>query len=412
MSSPIALSGIRVLDLSRLLPGPFCTLLLADLGAEIIKVEEPGKGDYSRHYSANIDGIGINFLSLNRGKKSVTLNLKHSEGPGILKKLASGADVLLEGFRPGVMDRLGVGFEALSSVNPRLIYCSLTGYGQTGPYRDYPGHDINYMGYAGASSLTGRRGEDPRIPGVQVADIGGGALMAAFSILAAIIARERTGRGQYLDVAMMDGVAFLLGIHLAAAARAIKDPSFLEMAGEKHAAGGMRLNGGRINCNIYRTKDGRFVTLGALEEKFWRNFCAITNRTDLIDKANAKDKERDALEEELRTLFSSRTFDDWMKLLAKQDVCFGPVNSLAEALNDPHLKARGMFVEVPLPGLPGRAHVPARGDGTMTQVAFPVKFSGTPPSGIRPSPLLGQHNDEIYPALGYTVSELHDKGII
>lgn len=393
MNSPMALTGIRVLDLSRLLPGPFCTLMLADLGAEVIKVEEPGKGDYSRHYRVNIGGLGVNFLALNRGKKSVTLNLKHPEGPKILEKLSSAADVLLEGFRPGVMDRLGVGYESLSAINPRLIYCSLTGYGQTGPYRDYPGHDINYMGYAGASSLTGRRGEDPRVPGVQVADIGGGALMAAFAILAAIVARQSTGLGQYIDVAMMDGVAFWEGIYFSAAAMGAGDPA---------APGEMRLNGGQINYNIYRTKDNLFVTLGALEDKFWRNFCRLANRPDLAEKAALAGAERDGLEEELRALFSSRTREEWMKLLAAEDVCFGPVNNLGEALSDPQLRARNMFIEVPLPG----------GAAKMTQVAHPVKFHGTPAAPGGAAPLLGQHNDEFYSTLGYSITQLKNDGVI
>lgn len=390
--SMMALEGIRVLDLSRLLPGPFCTLMMADLGAEVIKVEEPGKGDYSRHYRMNIEGLGINFLALNRGKKSITLNLKHPKGVEILKELAKEADVLLESFRPGVMDRLGVGYSVLSGINPRLIYCSLTGYGQTGPYRDYPGHDLNYMGYAGAASLTGRRDEELCIPGLQIADIGGGAMMAGFAILTAIIAREKTGKGQYIDVAMMDGVAFWMGIHFANALN----------GGETPKAGEMRLNGGQINYNIYQTKDGKYVTLGALEDKFWQNFCKLVNRPDLADKANAQGAERDELEKELRAFFKTRTQGEWLGLLAHEDVCFGPVNSVLEAYNDPQLKDREMFVEIPLP------HSPKR----MIQVAHPIKYSDTPAQCDSPPPLLGEHNREIYSALGYNVEELVQKGVI
>lgn len=388
----MALKGIRVLDLSRLLPGPFCTLLMADLGAEVIKVEEPGKGDYSRHYRMNIEGVGINFLALNRGKKSVTLNLKHPTGVEILKKLAKEADVLLESFRPGVMDRLGVGYSVLSEINYRLIYCSLTGYGQTGPYKNYPGHDLNYMGYAGASSLTGKRDGELCIPGLQIADIGGGAMMAAFAVLAALIAREKTGKGQYLDVAMMDGVVFWMGIHFANALN----------GGEAPQAGEMRLNGGQINYNIYQTKDNKYVTLGALEDKFWRNFCKLVNRPDLADKANAQGAERDKLEEELRTLFKTRTQKEWLELLAHEDVCFGPVNNVFEAYHDPQLKERKMFVEVPLP------HSQRR----MIQVAHPIKYSDTPARSDNPPPLLGEHNKEIYSALGYDVEKLARDGVI
>lgn len=392
MTQQSALSGIRILDLSRLLPGPFCSLLFADLGAEVIKVEETTMGDYSRLYSVNIEGYGASFLTLNRGKKSVTLNLKHPDGPDILKKMAGTADVLLEGFRPGVMDRLGVGYEVMSKVNPGLVYCSLSGYGQTGPYRDYPGHDINYMGYAGASSLTGRRGEDPRVPGLQIADIGGGASMAAFSILAALLARGKTGKGQFVDVSMMDGVAFWTGVHFAS----------VVAGGEIPRQGEMRLNGGYISYNIYRTKDDRHVTLGALEEKFWKNFCRLVERPDLADKDSVQGSERDELEDELRRLFETRTKDEWMELLAKEDVCFGPVNSLEEAMEDPQLKAREMFIKTPLPG----------GAGEMTQVGPPVKFSGTPaiPGGAPPK--LGEHNDEIYSALGYNSDKLREQGVI
>lgn len=389
---PTALEGIRVLDLSRLLPGPFCTLLLADLGAEVIKVEEPNKGDYSRHYRMNIDGIGINFLALNRGKKSITLNLKHPTGVEILKKLAEGADILLESFRPGVMDKLGVGYTVLAEINPRLIYCSLSGYGQTGSYRDYPGHDLNYMGYAGAASLTGKRDEELCIAGLQIADIGGGAMMAGFAILTAVIAREKTGRGQYLDVAMMDGVAFWMGIHFANALN----------GGEAPRAGDMRLNGGQINYNIYKTKDGKYVTLAALEDKFWQNFCKLVNRPDWAEKSNVKGADRDKLEEELRALFQTRTKQEWLELLAEEDVCFGPVNSVFEAYNDPQLRERKMFVDVPLP------HSPKK----MIQVAHPVKYSHTPPRIESPPPILGEHNAEIYSALGYDVQKLAEKGVI
>jgi len=394
----LPLDHIRILDLSRLLPGPFATMLLADLGAEVIKVEEPLLGDYSRHYHVKFGEIGAGFAMLNRNKKSITLNLKHPRGPEIMKSLAKDADVLIESFRPGVMDRLGAGYSVLSKVNPGLIYCAITGYGQSGPYRDKPGHDLNYMGYSGAASLTGRRGGDHMPLGVQVADIGGGSLMAAFSILAAIIARQHTGRGQFIDVAMTEGVLTWLTTAFASLAACSSEPG---------RAGEMRLNGGQINYNIYPTLDGRFVALGALEEKFWDNFCRIVNRPDLRGKAFVIGEERERLEEELRSIFRQRSRDDWVKLLEDKDICFGPVYNIEEALEDPHLKARGVFVGVP-----------AQGCGKVIGVAHPVKYSDTPAitrgADIepKPAPQLGEHNDEIYSEIGLDVKSLREEGII
>jgi len=393
----LALEGIRILDLSRLLPGPFATMLLADQGAEVVKVEEPVKGDYARHYEVKLGEVGANFAMLNRNKKSVTINLKHPRGPEILKTLAKDADVLLESFRPGVMDRLGVGYETLSQTNPGLIYCALTGYGQSGPYRDRPGHDLNYLGFAGLTSLTGLRGGEPMPLGVQVADIGGGALTAACAILTAVIARERTGRGQFVDVSMTEGALAWLTTAFAS----------LSAGTEPARPGEMRLNGGQINYNIYPTRDGKFVTLGALEGKFWKNFCNMVNRPDLEDKAHVTGEERERLEKELCELFQQRTRSEWVELLAKEDICFGPVYNIEEAVDDPHLKERGAFVDIPTPG-----------GEKVTGVAYPVRFSDTPAitrgADVEPvpAPRLGQHNEEIYSSFGFDIEELQREGVI
>ena len=370
---------------------------LADLGAEIIKVEEPGKGDYSRHYRVKLGDVGASFATLNRNKKSVTLNLKHPRGPEILKALVKDSDALIESFRPGVMERLGVGYAELSEINPRLIYCALTGYGQSGPYRDRPGHDLNYLGFAGVVSLTGRRDGDPMPLGIQVADIGGGALCAALALLTGIIARERTGRGQLIDVSMTEGALSWLTTQFASLAAGTEPPR----------AGEMRLNGGQINYNVYPTRDGRFVTLGALEKKFWKNFCKMVDRPDLEDKAFSIGEERDRLEKELSEIFKQRTRDEWVDLLAGEDICFGPVYNIEETGDDPHLKERGAFADIPAPG-----------GGNVKVPAYPIRFLDTPAITrgadveSKPAPLLGQHNEEVYASIGLNVEELHKDGVI
>lgn len=382
-----ALDGIRVLDLSRLLPGPYASLLLADLGAEVIKVEEPGLGDYARwnppHYGNT--GVGSTYIMLNRNKKSLALNLKSERGKEIFRRLVRHSDVVLESFRPGVMDRLGVGYAALKLLNPRLIYCAITGYGQDGPYKDHVGHDINYMGYAGALGITGERGRGPLMPGVQVADIGGGSLMAAFAILAALIHRERSGKGQFLDVSMTDGVVSWLAIHFG--------PYFA--TGRVPQRGEERLNGGWVCYGIYGCKDGKYVTIGALEPKFWANFCKVIGREDLVEHQYATGAKRDEVEGELRALFKTKTQGQWLELLQSVDICAGPVNSLADAVENPQLRHRELFQNLEHP-----RHGPIR------QVGFPVKFSATPARMESPPPDLGEHTDEVLSRLGYSGEEI------
>jgi crotonobetainyl-CoA:carnitine CoA-transferase CaiB-like acyl-CoA transferase len=253
-----ALAGLTVLDLTRLLPGAYCTQMLADLGADVIKVEEPGRGDYNREFPPiNVKEPG-SFLLLNRNKRSVTVNLKTDNGKAILRRLAARADILVEGFRPGVMDRLGVGYEALTKENPRLIYCAISGYGQDGPYAKTPGHDLNYMALAGALQLFGKAGEGPIVPGLSIADQGGGSLMAAFGILAAVLGRARTGKGQFVDVSMTDGAVSWLGYHAADYLFAGVEPK-----------GGERRFIGQAPCyNVFRCADGRHITLGLIEPQF------------------------------------------------------------------------------------------------------------------------------------------------
>ena len=380
------LVGIKVLDLTRLLPGPFCTQLLADLGAEVIKVEAPGEGDGSRHLRTAVRGYGSTFLMLNRNKKSLSLNLKSKAGVEIFRRLVGKSDVVIESFRPGVVGRLGISYSALKRDNPKLIYCSLTGFGQDGPYAQRAGHDINYLSIAGLASLTGPRGGAPVPPALQVADIAAGSLMAAFAIMVALYHRENTGRGQFIDVAMLDGLM------------AVGQTLFGEYfsTGQLPGPGSMRLSGGYPVYGVYETKDKKYFSLGALEAKFWETLCQKVGRNDLVALSNfANEKERKHLENELKALFKTRTREEWTALLADEDACGTPVLSVEEAMNDPHLKHRGMLAEAPHPN-----------EGTIPQIAFPIRFSDGQPVPMGPAPRLGQHTDQVLLSAGYTRPEI------
>ncbi|HSE96012.1 MAG TPA: CaiB/BaiF CoA-transferase family protein [Methylomirabilota bacterium] len=391
-----AFAGVRILDLSRLLPGAYCSLLFADLGAEVIKVEEPGRGDYARssrpHWGDS--GIGAYFLLLNRNKKSLSLDLKAEAGKAVFRRLVETADVLLESFRPGVMDRLGLGWTTLTAINPRLVYCAISGYGQDGPYRDLVGHDVNYLGYAGALAVTGPRDGAPLVPGVQVADLGGGALPAAFAIAAALYHRRESGRGQFLDVSMTDGVVSWMAAYLG--------PWF--GSGHRPARGEERVNGGWPCYGVYEAADGRYLTLGALEPKFWANLCRVIGREDLVPLQHAQGVERDRVEAVLRAVFRTRARDEWLGLLQATDVCAGPVLELDEVTRDRHLRARGVFAEVTHPTI-----------GPMPQVAFPVRMSATPGRIERAAPDLGADSDAILASLGYSapaIAALRKDGVV
>lgn len=327
-----ALSGLRVLDLSRLLPGPYCTLLLADLGADVIRVEEPG-GDRLRHMPPLLpDGRGAYFEALHRGKRSALLDLRSADGRAAVIALARHGDVMVESFRPGVLDSLGLGWSVLVQENPGLVLASITGFGQSGPDRDRAGHDIGYMARAGALGIAGEaHGVTEAWPGVQVADLAGGALTAAVMILAALRERDRTGLGRHLDVSMTDGAAGLLVLHHAA----------LAGEGVPTGRGVGPLSGGLPCYGLYRTADGRQVALGALEPKFWVAFCEAAGRSDLSDRGFDH-----TARPEVEALFAQRDLAAWTELSRRADCCLEPVLEGTELLRDPQLRARGMFLDV------------------------------------------------------------------
>jgi crotonobetainyl-CoA:carnitine CoA-transferase CaiB-like acyl-CoA transferase len=367
-----ALSGIRVLDLSRLLPGPYCSMMLGDLGAEVIKIEEPKIGDPTRHGKPRIGRHGAAFLQVNRNKKSIALDLKDSKGREAFLKLAERADVILEQFRPGVVDRLGIGYTVVSELNPSLVYCSLSGFGQTGPHRLRSGHDINYLALSGVLGLTTDEQGKPVIPGVQVADLAGG-MMAAFGILAALLARERTGRGQLVDVSMFDVMMSMLPV-----------PASLQFAGTPIGVGSKyALSGAYPFYNVYETADGKYMSLGALEPKFWAGFCSKVGREDLIARQFDEGQSREELFEEVRAIFKSRAQSEWVDIMREADACCEPVLSLNEAFLHAQTRAREMIMEVEDPV-----------EGSIRQLGFACKFSDTAADARLPVPALGQHNDE------------------
>jgi crotonobetainyl-CoA:carnitine CoA-transferase CaiB-like acyl-CoA transferase len=377
-----ALARFRMLDLSRQLPGPFCSMLLADLGMDVIVIASPN------------DPLGMGIPILGRNKRSLTLNLKDPEGREIFQKLAREADVVLEGGRPGGAKKLGVDYETLKALNPRIVYCSISGYGQDGPYRDRVGHDVNYLGFAGVIDATGVREGQPVIPGVQIADIGGGALTAVSGILAALLAREATGEGQYVDIGMMDGAVSWQVINV-----------FNQLAqGTPQTRGATMLTGEHPCYALYETKDGRWVTVGALEPHFWRNLCNELGMPELIAQQFAGGEAREETFRRVRAKFKEKTMDEWVALLADKDICFGPVASVEEMLDDPQVQHRQMVVQ----------QADRRGEARRT-LGNPLKLSATPPTLRTPPPDFGAHTDEVLATLGYTagdVAALRSRGIV
>lgn len=371
MSHP--LDGFRVLDLTRLLPGAVCTMMLVDMGADVIKVEDPNGGDYARWLGSKIDGQSVFFRMNNRSKRSMILNLKDAQGQAVLKKLAESVDVLIEGFRPGVMARLGCDYETLKAINPKLVYCSLSGWGADGPYAQFANHDLNYVSISG---LTGAM-ETPQVPGGQVGDIGG-AYAAVAGITAALLRRERTGEGAYVDTSMSESVLpFMLYTWAEAITRGTK-------------GGEGTLSGGQACYRIYRTLDGRSVALGALEEKFWANFCNAVQRPDLIEGYLEQDRQP-YLITELNGMFSTKTADEWDTLLTDAECCFTVVKQPGEIADDPHYQARQMLGVFE--------------DGTPW-MRSPIRISESEPVPENSIPRYGEHTHEVLREFGYTQDEI------
>lgn len=370
--STLPLKGIRVLDLSRLLPGPYLTQLMSDMGAEVIKVETPLAGDYARLAPPEM-GLGSLYETVNQDKKSLALNYRNPRGCEIFMKLAATADVVLEGFRPTVADRYGIGYEAVRAVKPDIVYCSLSGYGQEGPYQQRAGHDLNYLSIGGAVSLNGRPSERPVPYGLPVADLSG-CMLAAIAILGALVGRERNGKGMYLDMALLDGViSWMTPLALSA-----------HFSGLNVGAGTHPLLGGQACFNVYGTADGKYLTLAALEPHFWGDFCKTIDRTDLI-----KRQFDPTLGPELVAVFGQKTRAEWLALFADTDACVEPVYSVEEMLSDPQVRARG--------------HIRMK-DGRPVGMNSPFVFARGERS---PAPTLGADTRELLGEIGVDDDEIN-----
>ncbi len=373
------LSGVRVLDLTRLLPGPVATLHLADMGADVVKVEDTGAGDYAREMGRVRDGMSDFFRLVNRNKRAVRLDLKNPQGREVFMRLATKADVVVEGFRPGVMAKLGLDYNAVAAANPRIVYCSITGYGQDGPYAQRAGHDINYIGYAGVGDQIGTEAA-PVVPNFQIADLLGGALTPAVGILAALIDARSSGRGRHVDVAMTDAVFAhaifpLLG--------------FLE-SGKAPGRGAGMLDGGLPCYNVYRTRDGRHLAVGALERKFWDTLCDILGCRELKGRHLVRGEEAREVKAQLAEIFATRTQSEWTEAFDRADCCVSPILTIEEALKNEQLRARGMSTD----------------QSGLTQFAIPVKLSEFKFEIERPAPGPGEHTDEILGEAGFRETEI------
>lgn len=362
-------------------------MLLADLGMEVVKVEDPFQGDYFRQMKPIHKEEGAYFLGINRNKKSVHLNLKTHEGKEIFFELAKGYDVILEGFRPGVVERLGIGYPTIRSINNRIVYCSISGYGQDGPYRDRSGHDINYIALAGLLAISGEKFKPPTIPPVPIADIGIGGTMAAFAILAGLMARGKTGRGQYIDVSMTDGVVSWLCMHMA---------KFFS-GGVPPRRGEYEMGGSSPYYTVYETLDSKYISVGTLEPKFWANFCKALGREDLVPKQFSEGEEKSSLFAEIQKIIKTKTRHEWEAFFKDFDACVEPVLEMEEVLSHPQFIHRGIFNEIAHPV-----------EGKIKQIGFPIKFSNTPGENRTPPPLAGEHTEMVLQSIGYSQSEIEE----
>jgi len=391
---PKPLAGLKVLDLTRLLPGPLCTLHLADMGAEVIKVEDTGAGDYSRSLGALKTEMSPFFHLANRNKKSIALDLRNDDGREVFLKLAADADIVVESFRPGVVDKLGVGYEAVKAINPRIVYCAISGYGQDGPWKDKAGHDLNYLSVAGIAEQIGGRDGGPVQANFQIADLAGGTLSAAMGILAAVVDATRTGQGRFVDVSMTD-CSFAHGIIQLAS---------LNTFGNTMPRGRDMLTGGLPCYGIYETADGGHMGVGSLEKKFWDMVCDTLDRPDLKEKHTVYGEEADQVRDEVAAIFKSKTRDEWAAIFKDVDCCVTPILTMKEAVQHEQLQARDMVLTVDDPV-----------DGPMTEAAFPIKFSDDHIEPVTPAPKQGADTEDVLRGMGLTeadIAALRDKKII
>lgn len=382
-----ALSGIKILDLTRLYPGPLATMMMADMGAEVIKIEDMISPDTMRTYPPYHGDMSAGYLAVNRSKRSIALKFNEERGREVFFRLARDADIVIEQFRPGVLDKIGIGYTEAIKTNPRIIYISLTGYGQTGPYAQKAGHDVNYLGYSGVTGTTGTEQSPSVLSGVQIADVAGGAYMAIIAALSAIWARENTGVGQRVDVSMLDGVMPLMSLQLAqywATNQAV--PPWQ-----------MPLSGGWASYGIYLCRDGRYVSLGALEAKFWKKFCQLIDKPQWEERYYGDSKAQAALKADLTRMFLERDRDEWLRLVGRADVCLTPVLGIDEIEHDPHLQARNMIVEHDHPIY-----------GRLKTIGMPLKFSHAGKGEVKPAPMLGDDTIAIMQELGYSESEIRE----
>ncbi len=390
---PGPLKRLKILDFTTLLPGPFATMNLADLGAEVLRVISGSRPDMAVFAPPFLSGTEISFTVpyMQRGKRCMTLNLKDPRAVQIVHQLISEYDILIEQFRPGVMAKFGLDYESLKKINPAIIYCSLTGYGQDSPMSGKAGHDINYLARSGLMSYSGKKNTGPSLMGMQIADIASGSYNAIIGILAAVVCRNETGKGQYIDISMTDG---------AIAFNAMVGGAFL-VDNEEPGREGFLLNGGSL-YDFYETNDGKYISFGGIEPQFFAAFCQTIGRPDLIESGVAP-QNLEEVKQEVRDIILTKTRDEWMDIFDNTDACVEPVLSLSEALNDPHTEKRNMVVELDLPW-----------GGKMRQLANPIKFSGTPQEYGKAGMPAGTHTKEILRELRYTdgdIDELEKGGL-